>query len=294
MKSLKISIIIPTYNMANFLSQCLVSIIQQNYPNQEIIIIDGGSSDKTFEIVEKFQDYIDVFISEPDNGQSDAVTKGLKLATGDILHWHAADDIVMPGAFDCVSKNFLNNPQVKLIFSDGYAFSDISKKLYTTAPCRWINFERAVLYFARFQSDCAYWRADITSRGLPLDNTKPLTVDEDFFLRIWFNCPHKWVSKRLGAFRMHGNQVSQTVDRSVVWTDRQQIRKKVVAQLGWNDEFIKCRKEELIFSHLFFDQILPSVASILRRSSRLITFDINRKLAEHYFFNQWLSSVFFQ
>ncbi|MCK7482651.1 MAG: glycosyltransferase [Candidatus Moduliflexus flocculans] len=125
----KISIIIPMLNMGRYLRECLTTIKKQNYPNIELIIIDGGSTDNTHEILAQYDDMISIFVSEADRGQPDAVTKGLIRATGNIVHWHAADDIVLPGAFKRVVAEFKWHSDVDLVFSDG--LGDICKWRYT-------------------------------------------------------------------------------------------------------------------------------------------------------------------
>ena len=81
----KISVITVSYNSATHLEECILSVINQSYDNKEYIIIDGGSTDGTLDIIDKYKDKIDYFISEPDNGISDAFNKGIKAATGDLI-----------------------------------------------------------------------------------------------------------------------------------------------------------------------------------------------------------------
>jgi glycosyltransferase involved in cell wall biosynthesis len=285
-RHLKISVIIPCYNMGRFLPECLSSIERQSYPDVEVIVIDGGSTDNTREVVKRYAHLVDVFISEPDNGQADAVTKGLKLATGDVHHWHAADDIVMPGAFLSVSRVLASRPEVMLVISDGWAFDDHA--LYRTARCRWISYDRTALHFSRFQSDCAYWRRELTPNALPLDAATPLIVDEDFFLRLWCGKPHAWLGTPLGAFRMHGDQVSQRVDRSFVARDREASRRKVLEIRGWSAEAAAERRRATLAAHWVFDRLLPRTAMLLSRLGRAISFDLGRKHMYRWFVGIWL------
>jgi len=105
---MKISVIVPSFNSEKFIAQCFESIIRQDHQNFEIIHIDGGSTDNTMVIAEKYKKHITYQISEKDKGQPDAVNKGLNVASGDILHWHASDDIILPGAFKEVDRIFEN------------------------------------------------------------------------------------------------------------------------------------------------------------------------------------------
>ena len=92
----KISIITPTYNQGEFIEETIQSVIQQGYPNLEYIIIDGGSTDQTVNIIKQYESYITYWISEPDRGQAHAINKGLMVATGDVLDYINSDDYYLP------------------------------------------------------------------------------------------------------------------------------------------------------------------------------------------------------
>ena len=94
----KISIVTPSFNQGQFLEQTIQSVLGQNYPNLEYIIVDGGSTDNSKEIIQKYQSQISYWVSEPDKGQSDAINKGFNRATGEILAWINSDDYYLPGA----------------------------------------------------------------------------------------------------------------------------------------------------------------------------------------------------
>ena len=95
----KISIVMPSYNQVQFIERSILSILNQDYSNTELIIIDGGSEDGTIEIIKKYEDKITLWISEKDQGQSDALNKGFKHCTGEIYGWLNSDDIYLPNAF---------------------------------------------------------------------------------------------------------------------------------------------------------------------------------------------------
>lgn len=96
-----VTIVTPSYNQGKFIEETILSVINQTYKNIQYIVIDGGSTDNTMEIVEKYRDRIDLIIHEKDNGQSDAINKGFKLAKGELAGWINSDDVLYP---NCVEK----------------------------------------------------------------------------------------------------------------------------------------------------------------------------------------------
>jgi glycosyltransferase involved in cell wall biosynthesis len=104
----KISIITPSFNQGQFIEETIRSVLLQNYPNLEYIIIDGGSTDNSLEIINKYSDFIHYWVSEKDNGQADAINKGLKHATGDVFNWLNSDDFYLPNALFTVGNAFKN------------------------------------------------------------------------------------------------------------------------------------------------------------------------------------------
>ena len=111
----KISIVTPSYNQGQYIEQTILSVLNQNYPNIEYIIIDGGSTDNTVDIIKKYEDKITYWVSEKDNGQSDAINKGLAKCTGDIFNWINSDDYFEANAFTKIAAYFKNNTTIEMV-----------------------------------------------------------------------------------------------------------------------------------------------------------------------------------
>ncbi|WP_316804881.1 glycosyltransferase family 2 protein [Pedobacter nototheniae] len=152
----KISIVTPSYNQAKYIEETLLSIINQNYPNLEFIIVDGGSKDNTVEIIKKYESHLKYWISESDNGQVDAILKGLNHCTGQIFNWINSDDLLAEKALFNIAGHYLKNNKQKIIAGGCTHFTNyknenpptlvrnltfnglISEKSYFQQPSQWI------------------------------------------------------------------------------------------------------------------------------------------------------------
>jgi len=182
---IKISIVIPTLNQSETLEHTLLSIINQDYGNFEIIVIDGGTSDNTFNIVNRYHQWIDHFTSGDDSGQSDAINKGFNLATGNILGWINSDDFYLPSAFSKVVKTFNSNPDIGIVVGAGDVISRDCKFLKHINPmlmekenlAKWVEGEWLM------QQSC-FWTAEIWKKSGGVDESLSLLMDFDLWFRF--------------------------------------------------------------------------------------------------------------
>src|ERR1700687_1276429 len=114
----KLSVVMPSFNQRQFIERSILAVLNQNYPNREFIIIDGGSRDGTVDVIKKYERYLAFWVTEPDEGQSDALNKGFSHATGEIYGWLNSDDLYMPGAFKHVADAFAMNPRKRIVHGD--------------------------------------------------------------------------------------------------------------------------------------------------------------------------------
>lgn len=120
----RISIITPSYNQGRFIEETIRSILLQNYPNLEYIIVDGGSTDNTIEIIKKYEAYLTYWVSEPDAGQSDAINKGFRQATGELIAWQNSDDYYDSNAFSKIAQVARNNLEADVFYGTANVIDD--------------------------------------------------------------------------------------------------------------------------------------------------------------------------
>jgi glycosyltransferase involved in cell wall biosynthesis len=125
----RITIITPSYNQGHFIEETIRSVLSQGYPNLEYLIIDGGSTDNTIEVIKKYESQIAYWVSEPDRGQTHAINKGLAIATGDILAYINSDDYYLPGTFFKVAEAFQTSPEIDLLHGRCRYINEIGEKM---------------------------------------------------------------------------------------------------------------------------------------------------------------------
>lgn len=196
--SCKISIITITYNSEKTLEDTIKSIISQKYDNLEYIIIDGGSKDKTLEIVERYKEYISYFKSEPDKGICDAFNKGILAATGDVIGIINSDDMLCQNALQFVAKSYSEDIDVyygkgKRLYDDGHMDDYLPKKL------SYLKYGMALVHPSTFVTRIAYEKYGM------FDLKYRACMDRELFLRIKSNGGRfKYIDEYLSVYRMGG------------------------------------------------------------------------------------------
>jgi len=182
----KISIVTPVYNNTLYVEKCIESVLSQKYPNLEYIIIDGGSTDGTVQIIEKYTDKLDYFRSEKDRGQTHALNKGFAVATGDVFAWINADEQYLPGTLDKVGRAFMEYPKLdffygnRIIINNNY--EETKRKKWVPMHPKWhLLYLRHVL-----PTDASFWsvRSHRLTGELDEKNFPRLGMDIDWFLRL--------------------------------------------------------------------------------------------------------------
>jgi glycosyltransferase involved in cell wall biosynthesis len=205
----KISIIVPSFNQGAFLERTILSIINQNYPDLELIVIDGGSTDESLATIKKYEKYIAYWVSEKDRGQSDALNKGFKMAKGEIAAYQNSDDVYLPGSFEKVIGLFRQSPRAEIIYGNRFDIDKddkiIGKSIFTKFSPLILEYEGIVL-----GSQSTFWRTEVFSKIGYFDENLHLAMDYDFFLRAAVkNIRFKRTAYYLGAMRRHSSSKTE-------------------------------------------------------------------------------------
>lgn len=206
----KISIVTPSFNQARFLERTIRSVLDQNYPNLEYIIIDGGSTDGSIEILRKYEDRLAHWVSEPDRGQSHALNKGFERATGDIIGWLNSDDLYCPGALFHVGEWFAAHPQDEVHYG-GLYLVDADDRLtdaHWAAPP-----DVRYTYFVGMDvhQQSLFWRRELMERAGAIDESFQFSMDLDFVLRLMLHGRVSRTRRYLGMFREHEAAKTSTI-----------------------------------------------------------------------------------
>jgi len=199
----KISIVTPSYNQGEFLETTILSILNQNYPNLEYIIMDGGSTDNSLAIIKKYEKYVDHWVSEKDKGQSDAINRGFVKSTGAILAHLNSDDVYWPGALLAAARFFQAHPRVDVMYGDTYLIDERNEvfRVLKDAPA----FRSAIRYgAAHLVQPNAFWTRDIFFKAGMYDLSIHYCMDAELWsqiLKLGGRFHH--LRQPLACFRLH-------------------------------------------------------------------------------------------
>jgi len=197
---LKFSIVTPSLNQAQFIRETIESVLSQDYPYKEYIVVDGGSTDGTLDIIRSYEDCL-TWVSEPDRGQSDAINKGFRMASGDVFAWLNSDDTYLPGALKTVADFFEANPSVDLVYGDVlYVGGDGQLLKQKPAP----EFDRhQLLKWCFIPQPAAFSRSSVWHAVGGLDERLQYAFDWDLWLRMARVCEARKWPATLATFRWH-------------------------------------------------------------------------------------------
>ena len=231
-----VSIIVPSYNQGQFVEDTILSILNQNYPNLEVIVMDGGSTDNTLEILELFNEKIAVF-SGPDRGQTDAINKGFAKAKGEIVAWLNSDDIYLyEDTISYIVDCFRHNPEIDVLFGDYIRIDEANNFLKAYYVWRDYSFER-LMRVCYISQPTVFFRKHVIEK-CPLDECLHYGMDIDLWLQLGkTGCRVEDCGRFVAAERIHGN--AKTVANPTKSFDEGVLIRKKYASLAEHRNILK-------------------------------------------------------
>lgn len=223
----RITIVTPSYNQGEFLEDCLKSVVEQDYPELEIIVMDGGSSDGSVEIIERYADRLAYWQSQPDGGQAAAIRAGFERATGEIIGWLNSDDRLPPGALRIVGETFAERPNLEWLYGSARHIDREGKAFGGHEHFRF-DYDVLLYYDTIITQPACFWKRDLYLRAGGLDPSFRCSMDFDLWLRMGKLTTPLHVPEVLAEARIYGETKSNTLGPIV----RKEHRRAMVAALG--------------------------------------------------------------
>jgi len=256
----RISIITPSYNQGRFLEETIQSVLNQNYPNLEYLIIDGGSKDESIDIIRRYERSLSFWVSEPDQGQSQAINKGFELMSGDIISWLNSDDILLPGSLRLISEYFRNDPHLQWMVGHPMVVDEhshiIDQRLHYIKP----SFNILLFTFYTLNQESVFFRKGaLGERRLRTD------LYYCFDYELWLSMagqfgPPKIHQGFLAAYRYHGSQKTRRYEEYMLETERMKLELLPHLEITLPEYQVKRR---------FWDLVSNTWAKIKKRSVNL-------------------------
>jgi len=220
-----VSIVTPSFNQAVFLEDTLQSVLNQDYPNIEYIVIDGGSTDGSIEIINRYADQLAYWVSERDEGQTDAINKGFNYAHGDIFAWLNSDDLYRPGAVAEAVAYFRDHPEVGMVYGDADYIGD-NGDVIGRFPAAQTDYKRLRRGYVHIPQQATFFRARLWQMVGPLDPSFYFALDYDLWVRIAALAPIRYYPRTWAAFRLHRDAKSlAAADRC--WPEMIRVHKRL-------------------------------------------------------------------
>ena len=197
-----VSIITPSFNQAPYIESTIKSVLSQEYPRIEYIIVDGGSTDATVDIIKKYESRLAWWVSEKDKGQTDAINKGFGRAAGDILAWLNSDDTYEPGAISAAVKYLQEHPEAGMVYGDCNFINETGQVIgkFNAAQTSHRLIRQGYVHIPQ---QTMFFRADLWKQVGPLDPSFYFAMDYDLWTRISARSEIKYVPQTWANFRLH-------------------------------------------------------------------------------------------
>ena len=204
-----VTIVTPSYNQAPYLEETINSVLGQSFSNIEYVIMDGGSTDGSLDIIKRYQKKLAHWVSEKDRGQTDAINKGFALAKGEILAWINSDDTLLPNAVDEAVQYLQDHPEVGLVYGDTN-YIDEKSRVIGRFPAAQTDLSRLRRGYVHIPQQASFFRKSIWDQVGPLDPEFFFAMDYDLWVRIAQLSEIRYLPRLWANFRLHRG--AKTID----------------------------------------------------------------------------------
>ena len=236
-----VSIATPSFNQAEYIEETIISVLEQDYHNIEHIIVDGGSTDGTLEILEQYGGKIR-WISEPDNGQAEALNKGFRMANGQIIGWLNADDLYKPYAVKVAVSELLKHPDVALVHGAGQ-YIDASGNVIMTRKGGDFGLEK-LIGIDTIMSISAFFRREVIGKVGYLDETLNYVMDWEYWVRIAMaGLKMRYIQGPVLALSREHEDSKTIQNKELFWEERFKVFKKIFSSSETPNEIKRMEKQ---------------------------------------------------
>jgi glycosyltransferase involved in cell wall biosynthesis len=248
----KITIVTPSFNQASFIKETIESVINQDYPNFEYFVADGGSTDGSVDIIREYEDKITWWISEKDDGQSDAINKGFRRSTGELCAWVNSDDVLLPNCLREIAEFYLANNQPDVINSNCIYINEESKVIGMSIVSKQTYFfARRCVWF--MNQPAVFYKTSVIRKNNYLNPKFHIAMDVDMWIKLMkMGCRFEHIPKFLGAFRWQENsKTSQVIKtqsiQSILYYPEIMV---ILQQSSWNISSFRAKVWRLVWQLL--------------------------------------------
>jgi glycosyltransferase involved in cell wall biosynthesis len=206
-----VSIVTPSFNQSKYLEATIHSVLEQDYEQIEYLIVDGGSTDGSLEIIQKHAERLAWWVSEPDKGQTDAINKGFARSQGEILAWINSDDTYLPHAVREAVAYLHAHPEAGMVYGDANLV-DEAGQVIGKFPARQTDYDRLRRGYVHIPQQAAFFRADLWRKVGPLDPSFYFAMDYDLWVRLAKISSLHYQPRLWANFRLHGSGKSVISD----------------------------------------------------------------------------------